>query len=203
MAITATLIKELRDKTGAGMMDCKQALEKNDGDLQKAADFLRQKGIASADKKKDRVASEGRIESYIHMGSKMGVLVEINCETDFVAKTDDFKNLCKEVALQIGAMAPLYVSHEQIPAELLEREKAGYRKVAVEEGKKPEIADKIAQGKLEKYFEKICLLNQPYIRDDKVKIGDMIKELSGKIGEKIVVTRFARFVLGETTAEAK
>lgn len=201
MAVTAASIKELREKTGAGMLDCKQALEQHGGDLQKAADFLRQKGIASADKKKDRLASEGRIESYIHTGAKVGVLVEVNSETDFVAKTDDFQNLCKEIALQVAALAPTYVNRDEIPAELIEREKAGYKKIALEEGKKDDIAEKIAQGKVEKYFEKICLLDQPYIRDDKQKVGDMVKAASGKLGENIVVRRFVRYALGETAGQ--
>ncbi|HEY3998141.1 MAG TPA: translation elongation factor Ts [Candidatus Xenobia bacterium] len=201
MTITAAHIKELRDKTGAGMLDCKTALEKNDGDLQKAADFLRQKGIASADKKKDRMASQGRIVSYIHHSHTVGVLLEVNSETDFVAKTDDFTHLCKELAMQIAALAPTFVSRQEIPAEVIEREKAGYKKIAMDEGKKEEMADKIATGKVEKYFEKICLLDMPYVKDDKQKVGDLVRSTSGKLGENIVVRRFVRFALGETAGQ--
>jgi len=198
LEITATLIKELRDKTGAGMMACREALQQNAGDVQKAMDFLRQKGIASADKKKDRIASQGIIESYIHHGGKIGVLLELNCETDFVAKTDAFKELARNIAMHIAAMAPVYVSNTEIPLEIIEREKAGYKKIAIEEGKKEAVIDKIAEGKVAKYFEKVCLLDQPYVKDDSKKVGELVKETVGKLGENIVLRRFTRFVLGET-----
>jgi len=197
MEISTTMIKELREKTGAGMLDCREALKQNEGDVQKAMDFLRQKGIASADKKKDRVTAEGRIDSYIHSNAKVGVLLEINCETDFVAKTDDFKTLCKDIAMHIAAMSPVYVTREEVPGELIEREREAYKKVVLEEGKKPEIADKIAQGKVDKYFEKQCLYDQPFVKDDKKTVGEYVRESIGKLGENIRVRRFVRYVLGE------
>lgn len=197
MEITATQIKELRDKTGAGMMACREALKSHEGDVQKAMDFLRQKGIASADKKKDRITSQGVIESYIHTGGKIGVLLELNCETDFVAKTDAFKALAREIAMHVAAMAPVYISNEEIPGEIIEREKAAYRKIALEEGKKEAVVDKIAEGKVAKYFEKVCLLDQPYVRDDSKKVVDHVKESIGKLGENIQIRRFTRYVLGE------
>ncbi|MBM3462471.1 MAG: translation elongation factor Ts [Armatimonadetes bacterium] len=193
------MIKELREKTGAGMMACRDALANNEGDVQKAMDFLRQKGIASADKKKDRVTSQGLIEAYIHTGGKIGVLLELNCETDFVAKTDGFKALARELAMHVAAMSPTFVSASEIPPEALEKEKEGYRQIAIEEGKKPEFVDKIAEGKVAKYFEKVCLLDQVYVRaeDGKKTVGEHVKESIGKLGENIVVRRFTRFVLGE------
>lgn len=200
MEISTTMIKELREKTGAGMMDCREALKQNNGDVQKAMDFLRQKGIASADKKKDRVTAEGRIEAYIHSighSAKVGVMLEVNCETDFVAKTDDFKTLCRDIAMHVAAMAPVYVTREEVPGELIEREREAYKKVVLEEGKKPEIADKIAQGKVDKYFEKLCLCDQPFVKDDKKTVGEYIRETIGKVGENIRVRRFVRYVLGE------
>jgi len=197
VAVAAELVKELRQKTGAGILDCREALEKTEGDIAKAADFLRQKGMASADKKKDRIASEGRIEPYIHTGNKIGVLVEVNCETDFVARTEEFQNLCRELAMQVAALAPRFVSREEIPAEVIEQEREGYRKVAREEGKPEKILEKVVEGKVEKYFEGICLLEQNYIRDQNKKVRDVVKETIGKLGENIVVKRFVRFVLGE------
>jgi elongation factor Ts len=179
-------------------MDCREALEKTEGDIAKAADFLRQKGIASADKKKDRIASEGRIEAYIHTGSKIGVLIEVNCETDFVARTEDFQNLCRELAMQVAALAPRFVSRENIPPEVIEQEREGYRKVAREEGKPEKILEKVVEGKVEKYFEGICLLEQAYIRDQSKKVRDLVKETIGRLGENIVVKRFTRYVLGES-----
>lgn len=197
MEITANDIKDLRDKTGAGVLACREALKANDGDVAKAVDFLRQKGIASADKKKDRITSEGRIESYIHTGAKIGVMLEIACETDFVAKTDEFKGLAREIAMHIAAMAPTYVSKDEIPQEMVERERAAYRQVAIDEGKKEAIADKIADGKVAKYFEKLCLLDQPYVRDDSKTVGEHLRESIGRLGENIVLRRYVRFVLGE------
>jgi elongation factor Ts len=195
------MIKELREKTGAGMLDCREALKQNDGDVQKAMDFLRQKGMASADKKKDRATAEGRIDAYIHSigpSAKVGVMIEVNCETDFVAKTDDFRALCRDVAMHIAAMSPVYVTRDEVPKEMLERELEGYRKAAIEEGKKPEIADKIAQGKVDKYFERLCLYDQPFVKDDKKSVGEYIRETIGKLGENIKVARFTRYALGET-----
>ena len=195
--ITAALIKELRDKSGAGMMACREALQASGGDVAKAADFLRQKGIASADKKKDRVASQGTVESYIHTGGRVGVLLELNCETDFVAKTDDFKNLARGICMHIAALAPTYVSSAEVPADVVEQEKAAYRQIAIDEGKKEQFVDKIAEGKVAKYFEKVCLLDQQFVKDDSKTVGEAVKEVIGKLGENIVVRRFVRFALGD------
>ena len=197
MAISAKEVKELREKTGAGIMDCKAALKEADGDMEKAIEILKKKGIAKAAKKASRVASDGLIGSYIHHGGKIGVLVEVNCETDFVAKTDDFKNLVNEIAMQIAASNPLYVKREDIPEEVLSKEKEVYRAQALESGKPEKIVDRIVEGKMEKYFKEVCLLEQPYIRDDEKTVKDLINETIAKVGENIVVRRFVRFVLGE------
>jgi len=199
MSISASVVKELREKTGAGMMDCKKALTESGGDFEKAVDFLREKGLASASKKSSRTASEGTIGSYIHM-DKIGVLVEINCETDFVARTDDFKELVKDVSMHIAAAAPQYLSREDIPEDVIEREKDIYR--AQVAGKKPEVVEKIIEGKLEKYFSDVCLLDQVFVKDPdgKQKIKDLIVDKIAKLGENIIIRRFARFQLGETQA---
>lgn len=194
--ISAALVKELREKTGAGIKDCQEALQQNAGEVDKAADWLRQKGISRAEKKADRITAEGAISSYIHLGGKVGVLIEVNCETDFVAKTDDFKNLVNELSLQVAAMKPDYVSREEVPQEKLASELEGYKKVAMEEGKPENIAEKIAQGKIDKYFANICLLEMPYIRDDSKKVEEVIKETIARTGENIRVRRFVRFALG-------
>jgi elongation factor Ts len=195
--VSAQLVKELREKTGAGIKDCQEALAQNAGAVDKAADWLRQKGIARAEKKADRATAEGSIASYIHLGGKVGVLIEVNCETDFVAKTDDFKALCNELSLQVAAMKPDYVSREEVPQEKLASELEGYKRVAMEEGKPENIAEKIAQGKIDKYFSNICLMEMPYIRDDSKKVEDLIKESIAKMGENIRVKRFIRYSLGE------
>ena len=197
MAISATVVKELRAKTGAGIMDCKEALKENDGDLGKAADWLRQKGISKAEKKAARATSEGRIGSYIHMGGRVGVLVEINCETDFVAKTDEFDGLVTDIAMQIAAMSPTYVSRDEVTQETIDAEVAGYRAAAIEEGKPENIADKIAQGKVDKYFKAQCLLEQPFIKDDSKSVEDLVKEAIAKLGENVRIKRFSRFDLAE------
>ncbi len=197
MAISAKEVKELREKTGAGIMDCKAALKEADGDMEKAIEILKKKGIAKAAKKASRVASDGLIGSYIHHGGKIGVLVEVNCETDFVAKTDDFKNLVNEIAMQIAASNPLYVKREDIPEEVLNKEKEVYRAQALESGKPEKIVDRIVEGKMEKYFKEVCLLEQPYIRDDEKTVKDLINETIAKVGENIVIRRFVRYVLGE------
>ncbi|MBT9581992.1 translation elongation factor Ts [bacterium] len=194
--VSAQLVKELREKTGAGIKDCQEALAQNALQVDKAADWLRQKGISRAEKKADRVTAEGAVGSYIHLGGKVGVLIEVNCETDFVAKTDDFKSLVNELALQVAAMKPDYVSREEVPQETLAAELDGYKKVAMEEGKPENIAEKIAQGKIDKYFSNICLLEMDYIRDDSKKVLDVIKESIAKLGENIRVKRFVRYVLG-------
>ncbi|MFZ5906529.1 MAG: translation elongation factor Ts [Nitrospirota bacterium] len=196
--ISADLIKELREKTGVGMMECKKALTESNGDFEKAIDFLRQKGLATAVKKAGRAASEGLVESYIHMG-KIGTLVEVNCETDFVARTDDFRELVKDIAMQIAASNPLYLSREDIPQDVVDREKEIYRVQVAD--KPPQVIEKIIDGKLEKYYTDVCLLDQLFIKDteQKQKVKDLITEKIAKLGENIVIRRFARFQLGEKT----
>lgn len=197
--IPASLIKELREKTGAGMMDCRKALEEAGGEMEKAMLILREKGILAAEKKKGRKAIEGRVEAYIHFGGKIGTLIEVNCETDFVARTDEFQNLCKNLAMQVAASNPQWVSRDQVPAEVIEAEKKIYRESAIREGKPPAIVEKIVDGKMEKFFQSVCLLEQPYIKEQEKPVSTMIKEIIGKIGENILVRRFARFALGENS----
>lgn len=196
MTVTAEMVRELREKTGAGLMDCKRALSESNGDMEKATDLLRQKGLATAAKKAGRSASQGLIDSYIHM-DKIGVLVEVNCETDFVAKTDDFKGLVKDIAMHIAAANPTYLSREDVPQDVIEREKEIYR--AQVTNKPPQVIEKIIEGKLEKFFSDTCLLEQVFIKDPdgKQKIKDLITEKIAKLGENIVLRRFARFQLGE------
>ncbi len=196
--ITAQMVKELRQATGAGILDCRKALEAADGDFDKAVDYLREKGLAKAAKKMAREAKDGLIAAYIHGGGRIGVLVEVNCETDFVARTDEFKELVNEIALQIAAMAPRYVSRDQIPEAVIEHEKALYRTQALEEGKPEKVIDRIVAGRLEKFYKEVCLMEQTYIRDDEKSIEDLIKEAIARIGENIVVRRFARYELGES-----
>ena len=195
MTITADQVKQLRDMTGAGMMECKKALAETGGDLNKAVDALRKAGIAKAEKRADRAASQGRIESYVH-DNRIGVLVEVNCETDFVARTDDFRVLCRDLAMQVAAAGADYVRREEVPAERIERERAIYKEQVKNEGKPAAIADKIVDGKLNKFYADVCLLEQPFIKDDKIVVGDLVKQMSSKTGENIVVRRFARFRLG-------
>ncbi|MCX7792893.1 MAG: translation elongation factor Ts [Thermodesulfovibrionales bacterium] len=201
--ITAEKVKELREKTGAGMMDCKKALAEAGGDFEKAVDILRQKGLASAAKKSSRKAAEGIVGAYIHM-DKIGVLVEVNCETDFVAKTDIFRELVKDIAMQIAASAPQYVSREDVPQEVIEREKAIYR-ASIDGNKPSQVIEKIIEGKLEKFYADTCLLEQIFIKDPegKKKVKDLITEAIARLGENIVVRRFARFQVGETAKEAQ
>lgn len=188
------LIKQLREQTGAGIMDVKEALEEAGGNQDTAIEILRKKGLAKQAKKADRVANEGLVESYIHAGGRIGVLVEINCETDFVARTDDFKNLVKEIALHIAASNPLYVSAEDVPAEVIEKEKEIYKEQA---GDKPaDVLEKMLEGKVQKYLEEVCLLSQPFVKDPNKTIGELLGEATGKMGENIQVRRFARFMLG-------
>lgn len=195
--ISATMVKELREKTGAGIMDCKEALRETEGDVEQAAGWLRQKGISKADKKAARETNEGQVGSYIHMGGRVGVLVEINCETDFVAKTEEFGGMVNDVAMQIAAMNPRYVSREEVPQSVIDAELAGYRAAAIEEGKPENIADKIAQGKVDKYFQSQCLLEQPFIKDDSKTIESLLKETIARTGENMRIKRFARFDLSE------
>ena len=197
-AISAAMVKELRDKTGAGIMDCKAALTENDGNIEAAVDFLRKKGIATAKKRAGRAASEGTIQSYIHMGGKIGVMVEVNCETDFVAKNDDFKDMAKNIAMHIAATNPVGITPEDVPEDIIEREKDIYRAQALETGKPENILDKIAEGKLQKFFKENCLLQQPYVRDPEITVEDLLNETIGKIGENITIRRFCRFQIGES-----
>ena len=197
MKITAKMVKELRDKTGAGMMDCKKALLESGGDEEKALAWLRQKGLSKAQKRAGKTASEGMIGSYIHMNGKIGVLVEINCETDFVAKSDKFQEFAKNIAMQIAASSPQYISPEDIPQEVLKKEKEIYANQAKEEGKPENIIPRIVEGKLKKFYKEVCLLEQPYIRDDSLSIQDLLNELVSVLGEKIVIRRFVRFEVGE------
>ncbi|WP_297212742.1 MULTISPECIES: translation elongation factor Ts [Thermodesulfovibrio] len=196
MAVTSQMVKELREKTGAGMMECKKALEQADGDFNKAIEYLRQKGLATAQKKAGRSATEGIIASYIHM-DKIGVMLELNCETDFVARNEEFKQLAKDIAMHIAAANPQYVSKEDIPQEVIEKEKDIY-KAQITGNKPPQVVEKIIEGKLEKFFEEMCLLNQPFIREPEKKIGDLITEKIAKFGENIVVRRFVRFQVGQS-----
>jgi elongation factor Ts len=197
MAISAEQVKRLREKTGAGMMDCKAALTEADGDMDKAVDILRKKGLASAAKRAGRVARDGVIGHYIHMGGKVGVLVEVNCETDFVARTDDFQVLAKELAMHIAATAPLYVKREDIPSEVIEKEKEIYRAQFAGQNKPANVLDKIAEGKLESFYSQVCLMDQPSVRDPNVTIKQMVTTAAAKTGENVTVSRFVRFKLGE------
>jgi len=197
MAITADQVKQLREKTGAGMMDCKTALTEAGGDIDKAVELLRKKGLASAAKRAGRATKDGIIGHYIHMGGKVGVLVEVNCETDFVARTEDFQRLAKELAMHIAAADPKFVKREDVPAEVLEKEKEIYRAQFADSGKPANVIDKIAEGKLESYYAQVCLLEQPSIRDPNVSVKQMIADASAKTGENVTVTRFVRFKLGQ------
>ncbi|HXZ38343.1 MAG TPA: translation elongation factor Ts [Thermodesulfobacteriota bacterium] len=202
MEVSANMVKELREKTGAGMMDCKKALAETGGDFQKALDYLRQKGLATAAKRAGRVASEGRIGSYIHAGGKIGVMVEVNCETDFVAKTDDFQAFAKDIAMHIAASSPSYIRREEVTVEVLAREKEIYRAQA-RDAKKPEkVIDKIVEGKLEKFYGETCLLEQPFVKDPDLTIQDLLNGLIGKLGEKIEIRRFTRYQVGEGIAKS-
>lgn len=196
MAITAAMVKELREKSGAGMMDCKKALTETNGDMDKAVDFLREKGLASVAKKSSRIASEGLVESYVH-GGRIGVLVEVNSETDFVAKNEEFQNFVKDIAMQIAAVAPKYVSREEVPAEEVEHEKNVLTEQARSENKPEHIIEKMVEGRLEKFYEEICLLDQDFIKDSDKKIRDILNDLIAKIGENIKIRRFVRFEVGE------
>lgn len=197
MSISATRVKELREKTGAGMMDCKRALEEANGDLDKAVEVLRKKGLAAAAKRAGRETSEGVIASYIHPGERLGVLVEVNCETDFVARTPDFRAFVKEICMQVAAANPLVVKREDLLEKDIEREKEIYRDQARIQDKPEKIIEKIVQGKLEKYYQEVCLLDQQYIKDADKRVSDLLDEAKVKLGENIVIKRFARFRLGE------
>lgn len=202
-AISAGLVKELRERTGAGMMDCKKALSETGGDIEKAADYLREKGLAAAAKKAGRITAEGLVESYIHGAGRIGVLVEVNCETDFVAKTDEFKTLVRDVAMQIAAAKPEYVKREDVPAEALEKERSILRAQALNEGKPEKIVDKMVAGRIEKYYKEVCLLDQPFIKNPDVTIKQLLTEKVAKIGENISIRRFTRYELGEGLEKRK
>lgn len=195
--VTAAMVKELRERTGAGMMDCKKVLNETNGDIEKAIDLLREKGLAAAAKKAGRVTAEGLIESYIHGGGRIGVLVEVNCETDFVAKNEEFKQLVRDIAMQIAANNPAYVSKEEVPAEVIEHEREILRVQALNEGKPEKIVEKMVDGRIEKYYKEVCLLEQPFIKDPDKTVTQYITEHIAKIGENISVRRFVRFQLGE------
>jgi elongation factor Ts len=196
MQITAQMVKELRDKTGAPMMDCKQALAETDGDVEKAIDFLRQKGVASAEKKAGRTAGEGLVSSYIHAGGKIGVLVEVNCETDFVARTDDFQGLVKDIAMHIAAADPRFVRREEVTEEVIEREREIFRQQALESGKPENVVERILEGKIDKFYSESVLLEQAFVKDPDRSIQELIGGMVGKLGENIQVARFSRFALG-------
>lgn len=201
MEITAEVVKRLREKTGVGLMDCKEALKQSNGDMEKAIEYLREKGLAKLQKRMGKVASEGLIASYIHTGSKVGTMVEVNCETDFVANTKEFQEFAKDIAMQITASNPLYIKREDISAEEIEKEKNIYRKQALESGKPEKIVDKIAEGKLEKFYQEVCLIEQSFIKNPDMTVKELLEELVVKMGEKILVNRFMRFQLGETIEE--
>jgi len=201
VSVTAAMVNELRKATGAGLMDCKRALTETAGDHEKAIDYLRTKGLAAASKKSGRAATEGAVGSYIHAGGKIGVLVEVNCETDFVAKNENFQGFVRDIGMHIAAAGPLFVRREEVPAELIEREKAIYREKAKESGKPDAIIEKILDGQINKYFADICLLEQPYVKDPDKTIQTYLNETIASIGENMSIRRFARFVLGEGLAK--
>ncbi len=196
MTITSQMVKELRDKTNAGMMDCKKALTETGGDMEKAVDLLRQKGLAVAAKRSGKEAKEGVVEAYIHAGGKLGVLVEVVCETDFVAKTDDFRAFARDIAMHVAAVNPVAVSREEVPADLLQREKDIYVNQAIESGKPQQIAEKMVSGKMEKYLSEICLLEQKFVKNPDLSIQDLLNELILKMGENISIRRFTRYQIG-------
>ena len=201
MEVSANAVKELREKTGAGMMDCKKALAETGGDVQKAIDHLRQKGLAAAAKKADRVATDGAVGAYVHPGGKIGVLVEINCETDFVARTAEFQSLLKDLAMQVAAANPRYLRREEVPAAELDKEKAIYRQQALETGKPEKVVDKIVEGKIERFYSEACLLEQAFIKDPDKKVTDIVNESIGRLGENIQIRRFSRYHLGEAAVK--
>jgi len=196
--ITAAMVKQLREKTGSGMMDCKKALAENDGDMDKAIDFLRKKGLATAAKRAGRATTEGVVQPYVHTGGKLGVMVEVNCETDFVAKSDDFQEFAKNIAMHIAATNPIGITPEDVPAETLEREKAIYVDQAQQTGKPDNVIEKIVEGKMNKFLKENCLMQQAYVRNPDITIADLLNELIAKIGENISIKRFVRFQIGES-----
>lgn len=202
MEVSAAVVKELRDKTGAGFMDCKKALAETGGSLEKAVDYLRQKGLAAAAKKAERVATDGAVGAYVHPGGKIGVLVEVNCETDFVARTTEFQALLKDIAMQVAAASPRYVRREDVSVEELEKEKSIYRQQALESGKPEKVVEKIIEGKIERFYSEVCLLEQAFIKDPDKKVSDVVNEAVARLRENIQVRRFARYHLGEGVPKA-
>ncbi len=200
MAISTSQIKELREKTGVGIMDCKAALKETNGDMEKAIDYLRKKGIATAKKRDGRTTSQGQVQSYIHAGGKIGVMVEVNCETDFSGRTEVFSKFVKDMAMQIAATNPIAIGRDMVPANILEKEKDIYAGQAKESGKPEKIIDKIVEGKLKKFYSEACLLEQPFVKNPDVTVQELLNELIAKTGEKIVIKRFARFQLGDSDA---
>lgn len=199
MQITSGMVKELRDKTGAGIMDCKEALTASEGSMDDAVDFLRKKGLQSAAKRSARTTREGIIESYIHTGNRLGVLLEVNCETDFVARTDDFQTFVRDLAMHIAASNPLYISKDDVPEETLEKERAILEEQAKQAGRPEQVIPKIVEGRLQKYYEEHCLLEQPFVKNPDITVDEMLKEQIAKMGENITVGRFTRFLLGESS----
>lgn len=200
MEVSASTVKELREKTGAGMMDCKKALAESGGDVPKAIDYLRQKGLAAAAKKADRVAADGAVGAYVHPGGKIGVLVEINCETDFVARTAEFQSLLKDIAMQVAAANPRVVRREEVSVEELEKEKSIYRQQALDTGKPEKVIDKIIEGKIERFYSEVCLMEQSFIKDPDKSISNVVNDAIARLGENIQIRRFARYHLGEAAA---
>lgn len=198
MEVNASLVKQLRDKTGVGIMDCKKALQECGGDITKAIDYLRKKGIATAKKRGSRVTSDGQVQSYIHAGGKIGVLVEVNCETDFSAKTEDFAEFVKNVAMQIAATNPVSIDRESVPGEILDKEREIYAVQAKESGKPEKVIEKIVDGKMKKFYSEACLLEQPYVKNPDMTVQDLVNEVMAKTGENVVIRRFVRFQLGES-----
>ena len=201
MEVSAAAVKNLREKTGAGMMDCKRALAESGGDLDKAVDYLRQKGLAAATKKASRTASDGAIGAYVHPGGKIGVLVELNCETDFVARTAEFQNLLKDIAMQIAAANPRYIRPEEVPGDQLEKEREIYRRQALESGKPEKVVEKIVDGKIDRFYSEVCLLEQSFIKNPDQKVADILTEAIARLGENIQVKRFSRYQLGESAPQ--
>lgn len=201
MEVSAAAVKNLREKTGAGMMDCKKALAESGGDLDKAVDYLRQKGLAAATKKASRTASDGAIGAYVHPGGKIGVLVELNCETDFVARTVEFQNLLKDIAMQIAAANPRYIRAEEVPSDHLEKEREIYRRQALESGKPEKVVEKIVDGKIDRFYSEVCLLEQSFIKNPDQKVADILTEAIARLGENIQVKRFSRYQLGEAAPQ--
>ncbi|MCL1964519.1 MAG: translation elongation factor Ts [Firmicutes bacterium] len=203
MAVTTAMVKELRERTGAGMMDCKNALVESDGNVEKSIEILREKGLAAAAKKAGRIAAEGLVDSYIHMGGKIGVLLEVNCETDFVAKTDNFKSLVHDIAMHIAAAKPEFLVREEVPTGNLEKEKEILRAQALNEGKPEQIVERMVEGRIEKYYKEVCLMEQPFVKDPDKSIKDLISDATVAIGEKISIRRFTRFERGEGIEKRK